>query len=178
MIKECFLCKVKLERALLYNVEIDYCPKCSGIWFDEDELRQAKDQKDENLKWLDVDLWKDESKLKASRSGKLCPVDRLPLYEIEYADSGVKVDICNICKGIWLDRDEFKQIISYLKNRADWNILNSYYKSLAEEAIEVFIGPETIREEMGDLLTIIKLFNYKFLTQHPKISKIISGLPK
>ena len=54
--KECFSCNKDLERALLYNIEVDYCPQCQGVWFDEDELRQAKDKKDENLKWLDVDL--------------------------------------------------------------------------------------------------------------------------
>ena len=176
--KECFLCKEKMERALLYNVEIDYCPKCLGMWFEEDELRLAKDMKDENLKWLDVDLWADDSKFKISRGKKLCPTDRLPLYEVEYGDSGIKVDVCSICKGVWLDKGEFKQIISYLKEKANWEVLNNYYKNLVEEAVEVFIGPETVREEIEDFLIILRLFNYKFLTQQPKISKIISGLPK
>ncbi len=176
--KECFKCKKELERALLYNIEIDYCPQCQGMWFDEDELRQAKDKKDENLKWLDVDLWQDESKFRISRGNKLCPIDRLPLYEVEYGDSGIKVDLCIICKGIWLDKGEFKQIISYLKERADWEILNNYYHNLMEEALEVFIGPETVREEVEDILTILRLFNFKFLVQKPIISKIISRMPK
>ncbi len=176
--KECFSCKKETERALLYNVEVDYCPKCLGMWFEEDELRLAKDMKDENLKWIDIDLWEDEAKFKISKGGKLCPTDRLPLYEVEYGDSGIRVDVCNICRGIWLDKGEFKQIIRYLKEKANWEILNNYYRNLAGEAVEVFIGPETVREEIEDFLIILKLFNYKFLTQRPKIAKIISGLPK
>ena len=45
------------------GVEVDYCPVCLGTWFDEDELRQAKDSKDKNLNWLDIDLWEDKTKI-------------------------------------------------------------------------------------------------------------------
>lgn len=176
--KQCFSCDKNLERAIFYNVEVNYCPECLGIWFEEDELRLAKDAKDEDLKWLDIDLWKDKRKFKISKQGRLCPPCRLPLYEVEYGDSDIKVDICNVCKGIWLDRGEFKQIISYLKKKADWEVLNRYAKNLAEETLEIFVGPETLREEIEDFLTILKLFNYKLLVQHPKISQIISGMPK
>ncbi len=175
---ECFSCKEELEKALFYGVEVDHCPKCMGLWFDEDELRLAKDKKDEDLKWLDVDLWKDSAKFKISKGEKSCPSCRFPLYEVNYGDSSIKVDICNVCKGVWLDRGEFKQIIDYLKDKADWKVLNNYYKSLGGEALEIFIGPETLREEIEDFLIILKLFKYKFLTQHPNISKIISNLPK
>lgn len=167
-----------MERALLYNVEIDYCPKCFGLWFDKDELRLAKDKADESMNWLDVDLWSDDSKLKIAKSGKLCPTDRLPLYEVEYADSGIKVDVCIICNGVWLDRGEFKQIINYLKQKGNWEILNNYYRNLTEEALEIFIGPEVMREEIVDFLIVLKLFNIQFLVNHPKISQAIVMLPK
>lgn len=176
--KQCFSCKQNLERALLYNVEVDYCPKCFGLWFDKDELRLAKDKADENIKWLDIDLWADDSKFKITKGDKLCPIDRLPLYELEYGDSGIKIDLCIICNGVWLDRGEFKQIINYLKQRTDWEILNNYYKNLVEEALEIFIGPETMREEIVDFLIVLKLFNIKFLVSHPKMSQAIISLPK
>lgn len=176
--KKCFSCNKNLERAVFYNVEVDYCPQCLGIWFEEDELRLAKDARDEDLNWLDIDLWKDKRKLKILKHSRLCPACRLPLYEVNYGDSNVKVDICNVCNGVWLDQGEFKQIINYLKSKADQEVLNKYAKNLAEEALEVFVGPETLREEIGDLLTILKLFNYKLLVQYPKISKIILEMPK
>ena len=56
--------------------------------------------------------------------------------------------------------------------------LNNYVKNLREEFWEIFIGPETLREEILDFLTILKLLNYKFAVQHPNIAKIISNLPK
>ncbi len=174
----CPNCEKNLEKSVLSDIDVDHCPDCSGIWFEEDELRLAKDKKDENLKWIDVDLWKDKRKLKISRTDKICPECRLPLYEVNYGKSKIKVDTCNICKGIWLDKGEFKQVVDYLKKEGDWKVLNNYAKSLVEETWEVFTGPETTKEELEDLLTILKLFKYKFITQHPKISQVILGLPK
>jgi len=100
----CPVCGNKLDKALFNKVEVDICPSCLGMWFEEDELRWAKDSKDQRLTWLDVDLWEDETKLRVSSQDKLCPCCRLPLYEVRYGDSEVKVDLCNVCHGVWLDR--------------------------------------------------------------------------
>jgi len=174
----CPICKIGLREVIFYNIGVNYCPNCLGIFFEEEELRWAKDEKDKNLNWLDIDLWKNRKKFKISRNQKPCPVCRLPLYEVNYGDSGITIDVCNLCYGIWLDRGEFKKIIEYLKSRADYEVLNNYAKNLFEEVAEVFAGPETLREEILDFLTILKILNYKFLIQHSNIAKIISNLPK
>jgi len=174
----CPRCKKDLEKTIFYGVEVDYCLQCFGIFFEEDELRLAKDKKDEELRWLDIDLWKEKTKFKIYPGIRLCPSCRLPLYEIYYGDSGIIVDLCNLCQGIWLERGEFKKIIDYLKKKANYEILNNYLKNLIQEFWEIFTGPETFREEILDFLTILKLLNYKFTVQHPTLAKIISNLPK
>ena len=102
----CPICKKQqLEKEIFQNVGVDYCPACLGIWFEENELRWAKDAKDKELNWLDIDLWKNPEKFKISRGQRrLCPSCRMPLYEVYYGDSGVVVDVCNLCHGVWLDR--------------------------------------------------------------------------
>lgn len=174
----CPICKVGLQKAIFYNTEIDYCPKCLGLWFEEEELRWAKDEKDENLSWLDVDLWKDEGRFKISSGQKLCPACRLPLYEVNYENSRVKVDLCNLCYGIWLNRGEFKEIIRYLKSKADYEILNNYAKNAVKEFWEIFTGPEVLKEEISDFLIILRLLSYKLAAQRPVIIGIISNLPR
>jgi len=168
----------ELEKVLFHTVEVDYCPKCLGVWFDKDELRLAKDDKDEQLNWLDVDLWRDKNKFHVSRGDKHCPVDRTGLTEVKYDESKTRVDFCKMCGGIWLDRGEFKQIMNYLKNKSDYEILNNYTKNIVSELWEVFSGPETFREELSDFLTLLKLFNYKFITQYPYLKSLIEDLPK
>lgn len=173
----CPSCKKSLDRAIFYGIEVDYCPKCLGIFFEENELRLAKDEKDKNLNWLDIDLWKEKAKFKISPTQRLCPACRLLLYEINYGDSNIKIDLCNVCHGIWLDRGEFRMIIDYLKEESGFEVLNNYAKNLAEEFWEIFIGPESFREETLDFLTILKILNYKLIDQNPLISQIILQLP-
>lgn len=174
----CPICKKQLKSAILHNTEVDYCPDCLGLWFDQNELSWAKDNKDKELSWLDIDLWKEESKFNVSYGIRVCPCCRVPLYEVFYGDSKIIVDVCNLCHGVWLDRAEFKKIFKWLKDKADYEVLNNYAKNLFEQLAEIFIGPETLRDEILDFLTILKLLNYKFATQHPVISRLILYLPK
>ena len=167
-----------MEKVIFYGTEVDYCPQCLGIWLEKDELRQAKDEKDKDLRWLDIDLWKDKTKFKISQIQKYCPVCSVPLYSVKYTDSEIQVDLCNLCQGIWLDRGEFKKITDYLKEKGQEEILKNYFKNLIKEATEIFTGPETFRSELADFLAVLKLLNYKFIAQHPTISKIILGLPR
>jgi len=176
---QCPICKkTKLEKTILHNTEVDYCPTCLGLWFEQEELRWAKDEKDKDLKWLDIDLWKNEKDFKISYGIRVCPSCRVPLYEVYYGDSGIVVDVCNLCHGVWLDRAEFKKITEWLKEKADYEVMNNYAKNLFEEFSEIFIGPEALREEILDFLTILKLLNYKFAAEHPIVSKLISQLPR
>jgi len=169
---------VKLEKAIVAGVEIDFCPNCLGMFFEHDELQIAKDTKDQNLRWLDNDLWEDKLKLEISKANLLCPSCEVPFYEVRYGDSNIKVDICTVCDGIWLDRGEFREIIQYLKQKGQQEILENYFKNLIQEIIEIFTGPETIKNEIADVLNILKLLNYKFAAQYPAIVEIISNLPK
>ena len=168
----------QLEKVLFHQVEVDYCPKCLGMWFDKDELRRAKDTRDERLNWLDVDLWRDKGKFRVSRGDKHCPVCRAGLMEVKYDESKTKVDFCKMCGGVWLDRGEFRQIINYLKNKSDYEILHHYTRNLVAQLWEVFSGPEKFRSELEDFLMLIKLFNYKFITQHPLLDGLVDSLPK
>ena len=127
---------------------------------------------------FDVDLWRDKKRFEISRSRRVCPSCRMPLYEVDYDDSKIKVDLCNLCKGIWLDRGEFKQIMIYLKSKADYEILYNYNKNLRKELWDVFAGPEKFREELADFLMLLKLFNYKFVVQHPFLNSLIESIQK
>jgi len=176
--KICPICKKFLASEIFYNVEVDYCPHCLGLWFDEDELRLAKDAKDKDLSWFDIDLWQDETKFKISPGRRICPSCRLPLYEVYYGDSGIIVDVCNICHGVWLDRAEFKKIIEWSKKKAGKEVMDNYAKNLFLEMKEVFSGPETLREEIEDVLVLLKILTYKFSAKHPLLTKLISSLPK
>jgi len=128
---------------------------------------------------MDIDLWKNPDSFKMGPGKRRhCPSCRVPLYEVYYGDSGIIVDVCKICKGVWLDRQEFSKIAQWLRKRADYEIMNNYSKNLLEELGEIFTGPEPLREELADFLTILKLLNYRLIVRYPAIFKMISNAPK
>ena len=102
----------------------------------------------------------------------------MPLYEVRYGSSDVKVDVCSLCQGVWLDRGEFLEIVEYLKEKGYQEVMHSYAKNLVQELWEVFSGPEMLHEEILDFLTILKLLRYKFAVQHPIISGLMLLLPR
>ncbi len=175
---KCPKCKEDLKEVPFEGVKVDTCPSCKGYWFEKDELRKAKDEKEETLSWMDVDLWDSEEKFRISKEGSLCPDCGLPLYEVNYGDSNIKVDVCNMCEGIWLDEGEFKKVVKYLQDKAGDKIMSEYAKTLLEEMGEVITGPEPLDEEIKDLLTVLGLLKYRFAGKHPFLSRIINNLPK
>lgn len=187
---KCPSCKKELsEKIKISDVEIERCSACGGLWFEKDELRLAKDKKapeakwidieikDESINWLNFNLWKDKTKFKLKKDIKFCPVDEVPLYQIGYGDAPVEIDVCGICLGIWLDKGEFKKIIDYVKNKAEYEVLNNYAKNLVSETTEIFVGPESVKSETADLLMLIKLLKYKLMAQHPQLVKLFFNLP-
>lgn len=187
----CPECKNKelSEKIKIGDVTIDRCPSCGGLWFESGELRLAKDKKIEDAKWLDFelkdkklswfdfDLWKDKVKFRAAEDVKLCPKCKTPLYKINYGDSDIEIDVCGICKGVWLDQGEFKKIIEYVKEKKDYEVLNNYTENLISEAGEIFTGPESVRSEIKDFLILTKLLKYKLATQYPTLVKLFSEMP-
>jgi len=169
--------KETLEKIRFHKSEIDRCSQCHGVWFERDELRKSKDEKDQYLKWLDVDLWREAKKIQVFSSIKTCHSCKESLYEVKYGESNIKVDICNSCQGVWLDGGEFKKIIAYLKNIVNTETLAKYLKHTFEEAKEIFTGSEELSSEIGDFLLVIKLLQYKLLSQYPVIGEIITNLP-
>ncbi len=176
--KTCPDCREKLKEIPFNGVEADKCHSCKGHWFEKDELRMVKDRAEEKINWMDIELWENEDKFKISKKNRKCPSCNIPLYEVDYGNSDIKVDFCEECEGVWLDKGEFKKIIEYLKEEAGDKIMNEYLKTLLEETGEIFVGPEPLDEELKDLFTVLGLFKYRFAGKHPFISRTISHIPK
>jgi Zn-finger nucleic acid-binding protein len=82
------------------NRNVDYCPKCKGIWFDGGELEQAMPVADPQL----------QIPRHAVRLTAPCPRCAKPLYAFPYPQTRVNIEMCKGCKGLWLDAGEFQWI--------------------------------------------------------------------
>ena len=175
---KCPKCKIEdLEKIKINGVKIDRCENCGGLWFDKDELKITRDHRDKNLSWLDFDLWKDENKLMISGQSINCPKDDKPLFKIKYGSTDIMVDICLNCHGIWLDKNELDKIISELKQKINSETIPEYLNDLSGEVKELIVHPDQAEIELRHIMILMKLLEYRFLAQHPKISEITSVLP-
>jgi Zn-finger nucleic acid-binding protein len=158
-----------LETHALETVQVDECPVCRGIWFDEGELDKAKDAADPDLRWMEIELCKDQDRFSLSLSELECPRDGAPMVSIIYDGSGVVVDHCVRCKGVWLDQGEFQRILAALEQEMVSKPGSEYLKESLDEAGEIVAGPKGFASEWRDFMTVTRLMQYRLLSENPKL---------
>lgn len=175
---DCPKCHESMEAGNIENVEIDKCPKCNGIWFDQDELRQAKDQTDPDLNWMDFEIWKHEDHFKFTARTLKCPICKINMVAIDYGETGVEIDYCPQCRGTWLDEGEFGKIIDALHTELATKSISDYTKASLKEAKDIITGGEGLISEWKDFTTVLRMFRYRFFIEKPKLLDTVINIQK
>jgi Zn-finger nucleic acid-binding protein len=167
-----------MEKKQLRNVEIDECQQCKGIWFEEDELRKAKDSADSDLNWMDFEVFKHEDKFKAEPRTLVCPKCSDTLVSIDYDNTDVEIDCCAKCKGIWLEKGEFKKIVDTLTEELLTKSFSEYIKASLTEAKEILTGPESFLSEWKDFITVCRMMTLRLMVEKPKLLEKIDAIQR
>jgi hypothetical protein len=105
----CPACASEMIILELHDVEIDWCPRCRGIWLDEGELEllvepQAGLPSSPVLQAL-------REGQGAGRGERRCPACRKAMSKVVLSlDAPVEIDQCPQRHGLWLDDGELQQI--------------------------------------------------------------------
>jgi Zn-finger nucleic acid-binding protein len=178
---KCPRCGEELQKRTVGSVEIDECQGCKGIWFDEDELRKIKDETDADLNWMDFELWKHHDRFHVAQHPIKCPKCDVEMAAINYDKTDVEIDCCAKCRGVWLDSGEFRKVIDALTEELLTKSPKEYIRASLEEAKEVVTGPENFISEWKDFMNVIRMLEYRILTENPHVSqalaKIQSSIP-
>lgn len=149
----CPRCKEELSVVNISGTTVDKCNSCGGLWLDLGELEKVKSSPDKDT----IDTG-DEGNLQNLNcvSGQLsCPRCENLMDEINYlVSSGIKIDRCPVCEGIWLDKGEFNAIVKYLQLCDN--------KEIDEEKLKDILKKERERIETSDQLD--KLGASRFVT--------------
>jgi len=121
----CPRCTAALSTVLYEGVEIETCGICGGHWLDADELGQIvrtveKSFTAEEIATLRV-LRKNVFRIEDVGGGRLlCPKCLgKKLNPFNYAStSGITLDKCPQCRGIWLDKNELEMVQALVE---DWS---------------------------------------------------------
>ena len=104
----CPQCQSPLDTITVADVELNWCARtCKGIWFDQQELAQLNTTvAREDLDAIFLTNPNTATQAPASND-KLCPVDGVVMHRYEWnLTSGIQLDSCRQCRGIWLDGGE------------------------------------------------------------------------
>jgi len=169
----CPRCSNELELTKFSEVPVHECSQCHGVWFERGELEHTADQATPDLAWMDFELWNDQELFNVAESALSCPADGQGLAAIHYGDTGVVVDHCVNCGGVWLDAGEFEHIIQALKDESAAMSSSAYVKTALHEATELVSGDKSFASEWRDFATVLRLLEYRLLVENPRLNKLL-----
>jgi len=168
----CPRCGVRLRRRGLGSVVYQRCIACGGAWYGADKLRLLKNRAAHgDYRWIDIDLWRHRRKFRAGRQERLaCPKDGRTLVTVRYGDSRIRVDICDLCQGIWLDTTEYDKILHYLERKVDSETVAGFLADLRKEFVDALRHPTRAASDLVDLAKVFHLLELRFIVQHRNIA--------
>jgi Zn-finger nucleic acid-binding protein len=148
------------------------------MWFEDQELKLAKDEAEPSLVWDDYDPGAHPERFRANPRHRRCPDCQTELVELDYDTHAVSIDYCAACRGIWLDDGEFVRIIDALRHELEARDVPDYVRESLKQAREVLTGPKSYRSEWRDFVTVMKLLRYRFLAEHTQFTTLLMKFPR
>ena len=98
--------KVYTESEYGQAIELNQCPACGGIWFDEWELYPLNQEKAKKIDRLDFEKLHHRSAVK--KESKLCPKcgKKLRIFKDPNIPKDFEIETCPKCFGLWLNQGE------------------------------------------------------------------------
>jgi len=160
------------------DLEYEACTNCKGLWFDFGELKQA-------LSWQDNSNFKSEKIVKGNDQSDhdhdyQCLKCDSKLEEREYAyDSGIHIDGCKTCKGIFVSAEDLKHISQFLHTSKHSDEANKAYLR-AQMAINQLeqdyrAKQEALSDQLDKFYRLDDVFFIKAIKPIDKISEWLLG---
>ncbi len=127
--RNCPVCNIQLDEKQLESEIVDICSSCGGIFFDKGELESIVHLVEifQQIKLSEPEI--DTVSQKEYDREFLCPECGVIMEKRDY--SGIYIDFCRTCEGIWLDNEEINAL-KLAEQHVQKNI--ELYKRLGNDA--------------------------------------------
>ncbi|MBI2851843.1 MAG: zf-TFIIB domain-containing protein [Chloroflexi bacterium] len=108
----CPVCNSLLVVVEYHRIELDFCPRCQGVWFDsgEVELLLKSTGREDAPRFLD-DLLTGKDAARAEGKRK-CPICHRAMRKTACSQQpGILIDACRNKDGLWFDGGEIDQLL-------------------------------------------------------------------
>jgi len=94
-----------------------------------------------------------------------------------FGHSGVVIDWCPGCQGIWLDRSEYDSIAEYLRTEATSATAKEISGELAHDLKKIVTGedPESRVAETGDIAAALQAMANAYIFDHSALFSLFTG---
>ncbi len=100
------------------KIELDYCLKCSGVWFDAEEIELLLEAMHLEETSLSLDNILTSPEAKSAEKKRSCPNCGRKMKKVTIGhEPEVIIDACSWGDGLWFDSGEVGQLITQLPGR-------------------------------------------------------------
>lgn len=179
---QCPKCKVKMQTMKKAALAIDECSRCGGIWFDQGELNQMIGATDPDLRWLDIDFWRDNSSFSVSSGELPCPkCNRYYLTLLTDKTTNTTASVCGNCQGVWLDFNQLHRIVKTFTEIANRIDSADYLRESLKQVADIFNAASENSVSISkwrDLHAVLRMLKYRIYSEHPKLTSMLLGAQK
>jgi Zn-finger nucleic acid-binding protein len=108
----CPVCKIVMMNIEYEKIELDYCARCKGVWFDSNEVEllfNIMEIKNHGLSFAELVNKVDKT---IPEKKHRCPLCKRTMSKVKIGDSPqIVIDICTMGDGLWFDGGEAVQLI-------------------------------------------------------------------
>ena len=171
---KCPACGEALDLYTAFSTEFEGCPKCKGLWLDQDELRKLKNKVEHGrLRWLNDEIENIEKAIVVPTSRSCAKCSEVKILSVIFGKSSIVIDWCPQCHGIWLDREEFASIIEYLNEKAAKATPKELAQELSKDIKRIWTGGRERRiDEVADASSAISALINATIFEHPAVFRL------
>jgi Zn-finger nucleic acid-binding protein len=96
------------------RIELDYCPRCGGVWFDTTELELFIQSAHLPEGDFSTEAMLRLPAVKESPRGRKCPICRRKMREVAIGEPAIVIDVCTRGEGLWFDGGEVQELLNQL----------------------------------------------------------------
>ena len=176
---KCLSCDTgQLSTVRVGEISVEQCARCGGMWLERGELERLRDEKDDDVRWIPLDLWEEAKGVTGRVSGRECPNGHGPTVTLNWAGSGLELDVCRVCGGVWLDAGELERMIALLEEKALATSESEYVSASLREARQVLAKGMANAHEWKDLGAVLRMLRLRVGVDHPVIGAVLRSLPR
>jgi len=177
----CPACEARLDQYVAFGMPLEACPRCHGLWLYADKLRELRDKVEDaslpSLRWMNEEL-DAIGKAHAVPGRRRCPVcvDG-KLLATTFGDTGILIDWCPTCKGVWLDYHELQEILSHLREELEGLTPEELRAKAGEELRALIHRPHHSLRDLREAAAAVGALVNATIFQHPRLFHMLVDLP-